>query len=774
MKYQAEGHKAEILGNVQTMGGFQIKADGKAFTALTSNLYSNQIGACVRELSTNASDAHREAGNADKPFDVHLPTELEPFFFIRDYGTGLSHEQMQKVYTVIFESTKDNSNDATGCFGLGSKTPLSYNTRSFIVYSYQNGKERSYSAYFREDGIPDIAFQDERDTDEEDGLKVFITARKEDIPAFIQNAKVYLPHFSAPSANVLNPSFEFVQEEVFVEGKNWRVLSKSSQDSNYLLMGPVPYPINLWNVTVDDKKKTDLDEVKSLLSNLSAKDFIVEFQVDMGDVTPQLSREELYYDERTCDNIMKYVKQFKKELIEKIQNKIEHVKDMDSYFQACMDFTNFAERKFSFITNKSLGNPSWNGDIPTGYEKAFNSWLVRTLLNLDDIGVSYTKYFKEWSRNKRVVRHKNDCTFDVKWMWDTNYAFAIINDCKGYRSRVRNHVQDTGRNIILLEDEAFKQMKDKLGITDAVLNKCNPTYGENFGYEAGKFNYIDCNDLEKPTRSNSSLDYIPKEGRVNKESIRANVIGERIDGDYHYRSDEDVIVEADYEGTVVYGRMVRGGLNYVEQYVFSGTDLCNWQNMRNIRELIRSGIGIDDNVKLIGIKGQVDSASFRKAASWENWISYEDYVKEWIENNEETIEALQALNAFEYNISSLEEEVANLHPKLKAFNDKVVAAKKELEDKVPEDSRYSLPYKDVTDLPECLTDLKAEHDEFLKTPAYQEWKEVYYHCHYNRSYDKLWNAHKFQIEMTYDEDMNLINPLDGLPIKEETQETEAA
>ena len=345
MKYQAEGHKAEFLGTVQTMGGFSIKADGKAFVALTSNLYTNQIGAMIRELSTNAQDAHRDKdrkiGTKTQcaiPFDIHLPTELEPYYFVRDYGTGLTFEQMQKVYTVIFESTKDNSDDDTGCFGLGSKTPLSYNTRSFIVTSYQNGKERSYSAYFREDGIPDIAFQDERDTNEPDGLKVYVTARKEDIGSFIANAKIYLPHFQNPSANVLNPSFEFANEEEFLTGTNWRILSESAQSSNYCLMGPVPYPISLWNVNVDSSKEQTFNEVRGILDNLKRKGFTVEFTVPMGNLTPQLSREELYYDEKTCENLCNTVIAFKKELIEKIQDRMSEVTEHDSYFKSAMEW----------------------------------------------------------------------------------------------------------------------------------------------------------------------------------------------------------------------------------------------------------------------------------------------------------------------------------------------------------------------------------------------------------------------------------------------------
>ena len=109
---------------------FSIKASPIAFDILSSKLYSNPVLAVVRELLTNAYDSQVAAGNADKEIDVIFPTALDTEFSIRDYGTGLSKEDVMTLYTTFFDSTKSNSNDFTGGFGLGSKTPFSY-TSSF-------------------------------------------------------------------------------------------------------------------------------------------------------------------------------------------------------------------------------------------------------------------------------------------------------------------------------------------------------------------------------------------------------------------------------------------------------------------------------------------------------------------------------------------------------------------------------------------------------------------------------------------------------------------
>ena len=88
---------------------FTIKATGKAFGILSSNIYTRKTEAVIREISCNAYDAHVDAG-VNRPFNVHLPTSYEPFFSVRDYGYGLSEDDMYSVYTCLFESTKTSSN----------------------------------------------------------------------------------------------------------------------------------------------------------------------------------------------------------------------------------------------------------------------------------------------------------------------------------------------------------------------------------------------------------------------------------------------------------------------------------------------------------------------------------------------------------------------------------------------------------------------------------------------------------------------------------------
>ena len=65
----------DMSENVETSGlgrqqSFKINASAKAFTILSSTLYSDPITAIIRELSCNAYDSHIAAGIKDTPFRV--------------------------------------------------------------------------------------------------------------------------------------------------------------------------------------------------------------------------------------------------------------------------------------------------------------------------------------------------------------------------------------------------------------------------------------------------------------------------------------------------------------------------------------------------------------------------------------------------------------------------------------------------------------------------------------------------------------------------------
>ena len=198
MKLHAGTNVVEKSGE-QESHGFSIEASAKAFFILSDGLYSNKVKAVVRELSTNAYDSHVDQGVADQPFDVHVPTRLEPIFYVRDYGTSMSHKDCMQLYTTYFRSTRNDSNDAVGCLGLGSKAPFAY-VDSFTVEAYLDGTRRLYTAYKDESGNPVFSLMDENETDEPNGIKVSLSVDKYDVLDFQREAREVYKFFKVSHA----------------------------------------------------------------------------------------------------------------------------------------------------------------------------------------------------------------------------------------------------------------------------------------------------------------------------------------------------------------------------------------------------------------------------------------------------------------------------------------------------------------------------------------------------------------------------------------------
>ena len=92
MKLCTEEQKRGICGDFET-SDFAIGDIAFIVDMFADKVYSHKERAIIRELSCNAHDSHVMAGTTHIPFEVHLPTQLEPYFSIRDYGTGLTERR---------------------------------------------------------------------------------------------------------------------------------------------------------------------------------------------------------------------------------------------------------------------------------------------------------------------------------------------------------------------------------------------------------------------------------------------------------------------------------------------------------------------------------------------------------------------------------------------------------------------------------------------------------------------------------------------------------
>lgn len=283
-----------VLSNVGTTGEFRIRNSAKAFKILSDGLYSNKIRAIIRELSCNAVDSHVGAGKADVPFEVHLPTQFEPWFAVRDFGLGLDGNQVVNIYTTYFESTKTDSNEFIGALGLGSKSPFSY-TENFTVTAIKNGTRRIYSAFINEVGVPSIAEMSEELTDEGNGVEVkFSVTDRYDYNSFRHESQEVFQWFKLQPIITGVDNFE-VHPEVFKERDI--VPGVHAREHNYhsvAIMGNIAYPLG----KIPEPRK-HFGELENLLGCGLALEF------GIGELDFAASREELSYVPITLKSIKK-------------------------------------------------------------------------------------------------------------------------------------------------------------------------------------------------------------------------------------------------------------------------------------------------------------------------------------------------------------------------------------------------------------------------------------------------------------------------------------
>lgn len=278
--------------NVQNqLAKFTIKQSNKAFTILSKNLYQDPLLAIVRELYANAVDAHGRAGRADVPVEVTAPTRLLPTFIIKDYGTGLSHEQVMTLYCTYFDSDKDTTNDEIGGFGLGSKTPFVH-ADAFTVASRHEGMERTYSAFIDDAGVPNITLLTEKPTGELPGLTVTVPVKGSMVAEFRERIVMALAFFKAEpmlvnmDQNQLTP----VRYDVEMPEYGFAIRRYHRHWGRWacVVMGEIPYFFDPAELT------EELDEVKHI-----AKVRGLTLFAEIGDLEIQPSRERLSIDKAT-------------------------------------------------------------------------------------------------------------------------------------------------------------------------------------------------------------------------------------------------------------------------------------------------------------------------------------------------------------------------------------------------------------------------------------------------------------------------------------------
>lgn len=433
--------------------GFKINAGKKAFLVLSEKLYKDKAEAVLRELSCNAVDIHCEIGKADVKFTVTLPSSIYPWFVLRDFGTGLSPEQIEEIFTVYFASTKDNSNDSIGGFGLGCKSPFAYSESGggFTVKSYQKGICTVYNMYM-DDGEPYSTAMSITPTKEPDGLEILVPIPEHEHARWKTLARKVYRAFDRCKPYITNMDESTIDK--FPDSDNFFFADDFGKSGDvYAVIGGVVYPIPSRLLTAD------------MVFRYAGRPAYIKCPIGSVDVAP--SREELSLTKEGEDYLVERMVKFSQDFAKEIKKEFDGITDSREAVTKATKYNSYVMNAIS--------------DLEINGEKIGD--LIRRYTNMSYMS-DYTVYSL---RNGSVRQHVTK----TGYCWRKNNIDA--KDVFGiHRRKVHVLINDTGEGDLNMVKAYHHHIDDTVPVVvmhkTRHLNKTKyAEYGKNMKHICEKF-----------------------------------------------------------------------------------------------------------------------------------------------------------------------------------------------------------------------------------------------------------------------------------------------
>lgn len=341
---------------------------GKLYGML-SNIYRNPIGSIVREYASNAHDANVEAHNfktleyselikmypwlyQEEFKDINmdekevlelrktlskagknepiltgiLKQEEDLFFYVKDYGIGMSPKRMKHIFFNYLSSTKEQTDGEIGGFGIGAKSAISYTHTFFIDTVYMNVKY-NYIMSLNEKGFPVGKLLVSHPTKEDNGtcIRVPIKKNTQDAGTFIN--EIYLKLLYLPNVYIDMDPFDtgesyyhntkMFNDATITESKDWKIstLSKTKYMSMHISMDNVPYTIDWTELSI---KKIDVP---------------LAIKFSTGELRPTPSRESVMYTSESIKKIEERITSVVDSFLDKWESKNSPTDDIFQYWK---------------------------------------------------------------------------------------------------------------------------------------------------------------------------------------------------------------------------------------------------------------------------------------------------------------------------------------------------------------------------------------------------------------------------------------------------------
>jgi len=362
---ESQGFMSE--GEVINTKQFDIGNKQIIFSILRSKMYPNPIKAFTQEIMSNARDANREVGKNDTPIEVQLPNRFDPCFHVRDFGPGISPDRMENIFIKYGNSTKRDTNDQTGGFGLGAKSPWAY-TDSFCITTYipdDNGNmiQRAYVAVIGPDKIGELKFISEEVVENErQGTKITIACKPGDENTFRDWIRVATQYWDNKEVKdsvrpiIYGDNFTWTDEATLFEGTRWFCRAKDAhsytRSDPMAVIDGIPYKLNWSNLNLNDYDS----DTRAVFDKLSYYPVCMFF--DTGELPLAANREEIEYTPDAVKLIHNRLGELIEELVTIATDSIKNAKDL---FEANLMF-NKIRNNFAGVVN----SVEWQGTKVTG------------------------------------------------------------------------------------------------------------------------------------------------------------------------------------------------------------------------------------------------------------------------------------------------------------------------------------------------------------------------------------------------------------------------
>ena len=291
-------------GNIDSKGARKGSISKKGMGVvmqILSQMYTNAPLAVLREYCCNARDSHVAVGNT-APIEVTLPSALQPTLLIQDHGLGLTEEEALTFFLEYGESTKRDSNDQVGAFGIGSKSAFTMG-HQFVVTAIKDGRKAVILLSLDENSVCQADVIKSGETTEPNG--VLISLAVEDVDQMRATAAFFFSFWERGTVLVDGEEPTPVWEgKTEINDHTW--LLPEHEGQVIVAMGGVPYVLGrdiLRKVARDlvEAGSPAAEQAQALVDWYSSTSLL--FKVPIGDVHIAPNREGLRDTKRSLETI---------------------------------------------------------------------------------------------------------------------------------------------------------------------------------------------------------------------------------------------------------------------------------------------------------------------------------------------------------------------------------------------------------------------------------------------------------------------------------------